>query len=85
MGASAGRYLALAVAQMCTSAVFSTLGVELLPMLPEVCMKAIVDTCLFLQWPGYYGHVWRPPSDEGYASWDELNAEALRLRLEHFA
>ena len=44
---SAGRYVALAIAQMLASAALSTLGVVLLPMVPEVAVKAIVDTCLF--------------------------------------
>ena len=39
-----------------------------------------------LLWPGYFdAYVWKVPADEGYASWNELNADALRLRLEHFA
>ena len=48
VGRSAARYLALAVVQMTLSALLVTGGVQLLPALPEVLVKAVVDTCLFL-------------------------------------
>lgn len=45
---SAARYLALAIVQMTLSALLVTGGVLLLPALPEVLVKIVVDTFLFL-------------------------------------
>lgn len=45
---SAARYVALAVVQMLFSAILVTGGTALLPALPEVVVKAVVDTILFL-------------------------------------
>lgn len=47
MGRSALKYFTLAVIQMSLSALLVTGGVWLLPVLPEVVVKMIVDTCLF--------------------------------------
>lgn len=44
---AAGKYFCLAIAQMCMSAVFVTLGVWAFAFLPEVAVKVIVDTILF--------------------------------------
>jgi putative flippase GtrA len=48
VGGSAAKYIALALVQMLLSAVLVTGGTALLPMLPEVLVKAVVDTVLFL-------------------------------------
>ena len=48
VGRSAARYLTLAAVQMSLSALLVTGGVLLLPALPEVLIKVVVDTCLFL-------------------------------------
>ncbi|MDO5131378.1 MAG: bifunctional glycosyltransferase family 2/GtrA family protein [Eubacteriales bacterium] len=48
VGASAARYILLAVIQMTLSAVLVTGGTGLLPSVPEVAVKAVVDTVLFL-------------------------------------
>ena len=45
---SAARYILLAAVQMLLSAVLVTGGTALLPVLPEVLVKAVVDTVLFL-------------------------------------
>ncbi|MBQ0027494.1 MAG: bifunctional glycosyltransferase family 2/GtrA family protein [Lachnospiraceae bacterium] len=47
VGRSAVKYFALALIQMCLSALFTTVGVFLIPILPETLIKAIVDVCLF--------------------------------------
>lgn len=47
VGKTAWRYALLAVLQMCMSALLATIGVSLLPALPEVLVKAIVDVLLF--------------------------------------
>ena len=48
VGGSAAKYVALAVVQMLLSAVLVTGGTALLPALPEVVVKVVVDTVLFL-------------------------------------
>lgn len=48
MGRSAVRYVLLAVIQMCLSAVLVTGAVYLLKAVPEVVIKAVIDTILFL-------------------------------------
>ena len=47
MGKAAWQYALLAVVQMGMSALLATGGVKLLPFIPEVITKAIVDTILF--------------------------------------
>ena len=47
MGKAAWQYALLAVVQMGMSALLATGGVKLLPFIPEVVTKAIVDTILF--------------------------------------
>ena len=47
MGKAAWQYTLLAVVQMGMSALLATGGVKLLPFIPEVVTKAIVDTILF--------------------------------------
>lgn len=48
VGGSAVKYVLLALIQMTLSAVFVTGGTALLPLLPEVLVKVVVDTVLFL-------------------------------------
>lgn len=48
VGSSAARYIALAIVQMLASAALVTGGSAILPMLPEVLIKVVVDTALFL-------------------------------------
>ena len=48
VGGTALKYVTLAVIQMTLSAVLVTFGTGLLPMLPEVIVKIVVDTVLFL-------------------------------------
>lgn len=47
VAASVLKYAALAVIQMSLSALLVTAGVKLITMVPEVAVKAVVDTCLF--------------------------------------
>lgn len=44
---SSAKYVVLAIAQMACSAIFVTVGVKIIPFLPEVLVKMIVDTVLF--------------------------------------
>ena len=44
---SAGKYIVLAICQMAASAVLVTLFVSLLPAVPEVIVKMVIDTGLF--------------------------------------
>lgn len=46
-GKAALKYFILAVIQMSLSAILVTGGVKLIPVIPEVVVKMIVDTCLF--------------------------------------
>ena len=48
VGSSAAKYVLLAVIQMVLSAVLVTGGTTLLPLLPEVVVKIVTDTILFL-------------------------------------
>ena len=48
VGGSALKYVCLAVVQMTLSAVLVTGGTMLLPFVPEVGVKAVIDTILFL-------------------------------------
>lgn len=48
VGRSAFKYILLAVVQMTLSAAFVTGGTVLLPLIPEVLIKVVVDTVLFL-------------------------------------
>lgn len=48
VGGSAAKYVLLAIVQMTLSAVLVTGGAAMLPFLPEVAVKAVVDTVLFL-------------------------------------
>ena len=48
VGGSAAKYVLLAIIQMTLSAILVTGGTALLPLLPEVIVKAVVDTILFL-------------------------------------
>jgi putative flippase GtrA len=41
------KYFSLVIVQMCASALLTTLGVALIPVFPEVVVKAMVDTVLF--------------------------------------
>jgi len=45
---SAAKYILLAIVQMTLSAILVTGGTTLLPLLPEVLVKVVVDTVLFL-------------------------------------
>lgn len=47
IGKAAVKYCTLAVIQMSLSAILVTGGVSLIPVIPEVVVKIIVDTCLF--------------------------------------
>lgn len=47
IGKSAVKYFILAVVQMSLSALLVTGGVKLIPVIPEVAVKIVVDTCLF--------------------------------------
>lgn len=47
VGKSATKYFMLAVIQMGLSALLTTIGVNLITILPETAIKAIVDVCLF--------------------------------------
>ncbi len=44
---SAGKYIALALCQMGASALFVSVGCMLLPVIPEVVVKLVVDSILF--------------------------------------
>ena len=48
VGSSAIKYVTLAIIQMGLSAILVTCGTVMLPMLPEVLVKALIDTLLFM-------------------------------------